>query len=523
MDPADFEGIYKKRERRKVKKMIWKIAKKEFHNNLLTFRFTFGTLILILLILAISLGSIKSFLNSNQEYMLASQANEAQLRENRVYSTIEYDVLRPPEVFSILNLGVTNRLGNSLKVSLRKIPAAEKRYSQENPLLSIFTSLDLTLVYKIVVSLLAMLFAFDAVSGEKQLGTLKLLIAQGASRLKIILGKYVGNLLTLIVSFMISLFLAFLVIIGYFPDLSSSDWLRILSFAVLSLLYISIFFLLGLVVSSMTQNPSHSLIYCLFIWIVFVIIVPNLSTYTATVIKPVPPEKTVETQIQEIYAQTGGRMRIWDEANRSPINIWGSIDSREGIYVFQRADKATVDYFKKRIAFEEPLLKERTDAIWQAKQQYYLQLREQEKMATALSRMSPTGLFQEAAEILARTDISNYERYIRQAVLYRESVYGYLEAKDAFRSLRFFTVMEEKDILPVEEYRKVDYRKADGSRYTLEDYPPLDLNDFPRFRYIKESFPKVVGRMALLLGIFIVLNVVLFIGSVWAFAFYDVR
>ncbi len=61
--------------------MIWKIAKKEFHNNLLTFRFTFGSLILIFLVLAI-------------------------------------------------NLGVTNRLGNSV----------------QNPLLNIFTSLDLTLL-----------------------------------------------------------------------------------------------------------------------------------------------------------------------------------------------------------------------------------------------------------------------------------------------------------------------------------------------------------------------------------------
>jgi len=503
--------------------MIGKIAKKEFHNNLLTFRFTFGSLILILLILAISLGSVKGFLDLNREYMLASQANESQLRENRVYCTIEYDVVKPPEVLSILNIGVTNRLGNSLKVSLRQIPSPEKKYSQENPLLNIFTSLDLTLVYKIVVSLLAMLFAFDAVSGEKQAGTLKLLIAQGASRFKIIAGKYLGNMLTLVVSFMISLFIAFLVIIVHFPDLSGLDWMRILSFAVLTLLYVSVFFLLGLVISALTKNASQSLIFCLFIWIFLVIIIPNLSTYLATVLDPVPPEKTVAAQIDELYLQTGERISEWDKANRSSISIWGSIDSREGIYVFQRADKATVDYFQKRIAFEEPMLKDRTDAVWQVKQQFYLQLRRQEKLATGLSRLSPTGLFQEAAEMLSRTDISNYERYIRQAVLFRESFYDYLDAKDVFRSLRFFTVMDEEDVLPREEYRKVNYRKPDGSYYTMEDYPPLDLNDFPQFRYLEEKFPEIVARMALLLLIFVGLNAVLFIASVWAFAHYDVR
>lgn len=503
--------------------MIWKIAKKEFHNNFLTFRFTFGTLILILLVLAITLGSVRSYLDLREEYMLAFQANEAKLKENRVYCTIEYEAIKPPEVLSLLNLGVTNRLGNSLRVSLRQIPSPEKKYSHENPLLNIFTSLDLTLVYKIVISLLAMLFAFDAVSGEKQKGTLSLLIAQGASRFKIIAGKYFGNMLTLVLSFLISLFIAFLIIVFHFPNLVPSDWIRICAFAVLTLFYISVFFLLGLVISSLTKKAPHSLIFCLFIWIFFVIIVPNLSTYMAAVLKPVPPEKTVDVQVEELYAQTSERIRVWDKANRSSFSIWGSIDSEEGRYVFQRATKETVDYFKKRIAFEEPLLKQRTDAIWQVKQDHYLQLRNQEKLATRMNRISPTGLFQEAAEMLSRTDISNYEKFIGQAVLFRESVYGYLEAKDAFRSLRFFTVMEEKDILPQEEYRKVDYRKPDGSSYTLEDYSPLNLADFPRFHYQEEKLPGIFARMMLLLIIFVLLNILLFTGSVWAFTLYDVR
>ncbi len=504
--------------------MIWKIAKKEFHNNLLTFRFTFGTLILILLVLSITLVSARNFVDLRQEYMLSSQENEKRLRENRVYCTIEYNVIKSPEVLSVLNLGVTNRLGNSVLLSLRQIPSPEKKYTQENPLLNIFTSLDLTLVYKIVISLLAMLFAFDVISGEKEKGTLKLLLSQGASRFKIILGKYFGNMLTLIVSFLISLFISFLVIIIHFPNLGHLDWIRIFFFTVLTLFYISVFFLLGLIISSFTKKSSHSLIFCLFIWIFFVIIIPDLSTYLATVFKSLPPEKTVEAQIKELYSQTRNKINEWQKVNRVPIYIRGaSFNSDEGRYVFQGATKETVEHFKKLIAFEEPLFKERTDSIWQVKQDYYFLLRNQEKLATLLNRISPTGLFQEATEMIARTDITNYERFIQQAVLYRESVFNYLETKDAFRSLRFFTVMEEKDILPLEEYKKIDYRKPDGSYPTLEDYAPLNLTDFPRFRYQEERLPDVFPRVILLLMIFIFINLVLFFGSAWAFNLYDVR
>ena len=501
--------------------MIWKIAKKEFHNNLLTFRFTFGTLILIFLVLAITLGSIRGFLNLREEYLLSTQANETKLSENRVYCTIEYEVTKAPEVLSILNLGVTNRLGNSVLMSLRQIPSAEKKYAQENPLLNIFTSLDLTLVYKIVISLLAMLFAFDVISGEKERGTLKLLIAQGASRFKIIHGKYYGNMLTLFASLFISLFIAFLIIILHF--LKTLDWMRILLFAVLTMFYISLFFLLGLLISTLTKKASHSLIFCLFVWIFFVIIVPNLSTYLATVIKPVPPEKVLEVQINELYSQTQEKLRVWSENNRASIRISGSMDDTDGIYVLRRADRITIEHFKKLIAFSEPLYRERTDKIWAVKQDFYMQLRNQEKLATRLNRLSPTGLFQEVSEMVARTDIFNYERYIQQATLFREAVFNYLEAKDAFRSLRFFTVMEEKDILPLEEYRKVNYRKPDGSRYTLEDYDPLNLSDFPRFSYQEETLPDIFPRVITLLFVLVLLNLIFFLGSAGAFYRYDVR
>ncbi|MFC2167665.1 ABC transporter permease subunit [Acidobacteriota bacterium] len=503
--------------------MIWKIAKKEFFNNLLTFRFTFGTLILIFLVLAITLGSVSGFLNLREEHLLGTQANEAKLSENRVYCTIEYEVTKAPEILSILNLGVTNRLGNSVLMSLRQIPSPEKKYAQENSLLNIFTSLDLTLVYKIVISLLAMLFAFDAISGEKENGTLKLLVAQGASRFKVILGKYFGNMLTLMASFLISLFIAFLIIILHFPNLKMVDWMRIVLFAVLTMFYMSLFFLFGLLISAMTKKASHSLIFCLFVWIFFVIIIPNLSTYLATVIKPVPPEKTLEVQIDELYAQTKEELRIWNENNRASIRIWGSMDSTDGIYILQRADRITIDHFKKRIAFSEPLYKQRTDKIWAVKQDFYIKLRNQEKLATRLNRISPTGLFQEVSEVIARTDIVNYERYIQQATLFREAVFDYLEAKDAFRSLRFFTVMEEKDILPLEEYQKVNYRKPDGSYYTLEDYVPLNLSDFPRFSYQEETLSDIFPRVITLLFVFVLLNLVFLLGSVGAFYFYDVR
>jgi ABC-type transport system involved in multi-copper enzyme maturation permease subunit len=502
--------------------MVKTIAKKEFHNNLLTFRFTFGTLILILLILAVTLVNVKNYKDLNQEYMFSIKEAERLLKENRVYSTIRYNAIKPPEILSILNLGVTNRLGNSVLISRREVPYPTKKYTQENPLLNIFSSLDLTLVYRIVISLLAMLFVFDAISGEKENGTLRLLLSQKVSRFKIILGKYFGNMLTLAFSFLLSLIISFIAIILNFPNLSSREWLRILIFALFTLLYISIFLIVGLWLSSLTKKASHTLIFCLFCWIFLVIIIPNLSTYLATVIKPVPMEKSTEPKIKEINNRIAKKTNEWRELNRTTIQYSGGTFG-DGLFLAW-APRETIDYYQKFFLFAEPLYKERAEEIWKVKQDYYLLLKRQEKFAAGVSRVSPAGLYQETAELIARTGILNYERFIRQAMIYRESFFNYLNSKDAFHSIRFFTVMEEKDVPTLEEYiKKPVLRKADGGYYWIQDFAPLDLSDFPRFVYQKDRMSDVFLKVISLLILFVIINAILFIASALAFNFYDVR
>jgi len=503
--------------------MVWTLARKELHDNLLTFRFAFGSLILILLVLAITLASIKNYKDLNKEYLFSIQEAEKNLKENRVYSTIKYTAIKPPEILSILNLGVSNRLGNSVLISRLEVPYLTKKYTEENPLLNIFSSLDLTLVYSIVISLLAMLFAFDAISGEKNSGTLRLLLSQRVSRFKVILGKYLGNALTLALSLLLSLFVSFTFIMVHFPNFGKENWLRISVFALFTLLYISIFLIMGLGLSSLTKKPSHTLISCLFLWIFLVIIVPNFSTYFATIIKHVPLENSIEPKIKEIDDLTREKFNTWFELNRSSGTYSGGMSGRGEVWLLS-ADQNVINYYKKFFSFTEPLYKKSAEEIWKIKQDYYLLLKRQWKLAAFLDRISPTGLYREAAELISKTGVSNYERFIQQATLYRESVFNYFNSKGAFNALRFFTVMAEKDILPAEEYAKRSpWRKPDGSYYKIKDFSPLDLSDFPRFAYQKERMSDILVGVISLFIVFIVINTVLFIGSAVAFNFYDVR
>ena len=79
----------------------------------------------------------------------------------------------------------------------------EQRY--RNPVLALFDSPDLGYVVNIVVSLLALMFVFDAICGEKERGTLKIVLANAVPRDSIILGKWIGGFVSLTAPFLVSL------------------------------------------------------------------------------------------------------------------------------------------------------------------------------------------------------------------------------------------------------------------------------------------------------------------------------
>jgi len=467
--------------------------------------------------------NIKNYLELKNTYQSVIKETEQNLKQTRVYCQIRYTALKPPEILSVLNLGVTSRLGNSLDITLREVPSIAKKITEENPLLSIFPSLDLTLVYKIVISLLALFFGFDAISGEKERGTLKIILSQNVSRFKVILGKYLGRLLTLATILIVSLLLSFLILITHSASLSLMDWLRLAFFGLFTLLYVSIFLGFGLLISSLTKKRSSSLLFSLTVWVAFVIILPNLIIYLATVIKPIPPEKTVDMQAEEIGRQTDKAIGAWHEAHPQQIVMGGMMSS--DVWAIENADQNTIEYFKKLISFSEPLLRKKADDIWNVKQDYYRHLKEQEKVASFVVKWLPTGLYEEATEFVSKTDLSNYEIFVQQAIFYRESIFQYLQSKDAYHSLRYFTVMEEKDILPYDEYMKNirARKKPDGGYYKINDHLPLQLEDFPRFKYQQENVAIFLPKALIYLLAFIMFSLPLFIGSAIAFNYYDPR
>ncbi|NQT00971.1 MAG: hypothetical protein HQ580_03015, partial [Planctomycetes bacterium] len=116
--------------------MIWKIAKKEFLLNLMTFKFTVGTILCVILVSFFVPVLAKDYQRRLKEYNENITANEVELRKVMVYKNILPTVYRPPNVLSVFSEGVEKRLGTTAKISNMDVPEINATSDEINPYMS---------------------------------------------------------------------------------------------------------------------------------------------------------------------------------------------------------------------------------------------------------------------------------------------------------------------------------------------------------------------------------------------------
>ncbi len=152
-----------------------------------------------------------------------------------------------------------------MKVSHVVVPVKATQHGSDNPYLVVFPRTDLTFVFQIVISLPTFLFSYDAIAGERQNGTLALVLSNAIPRGKLLFGKYLGGILSLAIPLVFSLLVALLLIfLSPHVVISVSDWARIGIFCLVSLIYMSVFFTLGMLFSTWVGRATTALILTMF-------------------------------------------------------------------------------------------------------------------------------------------------------------------------------------------------------------------------------------------------------------------
>ena len=494
--------------------MLSTIVRREITANILSFRFLMGLLIYFALIVTNLFVLTRGYEDRLQSYQTALRENEDKIGQVTRYSEFGLTHMlkcdRSPKLLSIFNEGVDKRKGNTVTVAHGYVPAVAEQHGSDNPYLNIFSSIDFTVICQVVMSLLGLLFAYDAISREKEAGTLRLALSCAVPRPTLLLGKYIAGMVSISLPLAAS-FVAGLLVIQFSPyvSFSGSDWIRILLIFLVSMLYVSLFFLIGLFLSARTHRSSITLMFSMCVWVFFVLIVPNLTVLLVEHASPIRSEKSYKEQASEQWKQYGAEVKDYlekrgvekplDRTNLGGVGVSSGVndyDSGETVSASGFQNEEGMSIAQECYGFKENLRTEYAEKIWQIRKTYLDENpNRQSLLALNISRVSPTAVYYNAAAILAETDLGSFWRFMEQTRQYRREWVDYLRDEKIFSSRRWFTTEFEA---------------------------PFDLSRIPRFKEQSEGIGSSLQRAVPDIMILTVLNILFFMGAFISFLRYDV-
>lgn len=465
--------------------MLITIISKELRNNLTSLRF-FLTLLLTVIITIISTFIFTDHYRQRMDEFRELQINnDEELSNNasnlsRVAFQSQTIQLKPTPMELVADGGIKN-LPKTFRVSAFQISEPEN-ISRSNKFIYKFANVDWTFMIAFILSFFAILLTFDAVSGEKNDGTLRLTLSHAVNRSSVMLGKYLNALVTLAIPLLLGVMLSLLIITGYGQvPFSALQPGKILLYLIAALFYLSIFVLFGLLITGLTHNSITSIIILLFIWVFLALLIPNSGGKIAVKFFPIPTRELVDRQISDKRSEIAEAHRArYDKTFNWDGNIWAEFVPYRCRAVTEMADarnRINHDYLSRRI--------------------------KQIQNAKSVLIISPTVVFSNIADQICMTGLDHFEYFYQQIFDYRNQ----------FRQF----IIEKDKADPDSPHQVYEWENTPMSQ------KPVPPNSIPRFQERKLSFVKTIQKALFNFAILLVFNLILFIAVYTVFQRYDVR
>lgn len=396
-------------------------------------------------------------------------------------------VFLPPQPLATLVSGVSNDVGRTSVVHTGgEVETENSRYNEE-PTFAVFRFLDLEFVFQIVLSLFAILLGYDAISGEKERGTLKLCMANAVPRNVFLLGKFIGSYVVLAVSLLIPIAIGCLLLPVLGVHLTGGEWLKLALIVMCGFLFFGAFLSLALFVSSFTQRTASSFLLLLVVWVGSVLILPRAAVLIAGRAVDVPSVDEVGYQ-KAAFATDQWRSFAEDITKYEGVN---SGDMEAMMAHFQNyMDSMTTAREEAQAEFQARVNEERLNAV-----------NHRADVVFTLARVTPSVSMSLATTKLAGTSSGIKQRFYEQATQFQDKFKAFLFEKTGMKVGGRMTVVREDGL----------------------EHDPIDPSELPVFTYEKPTVDEVLAGVVPDFGLLILFNLVFFAGAMITFRRYDAR
>ncbi len=234
-------------------------------------------------------------LTANQEKQLREQANNASNVATRQRS---YQL--PPRGSSFISDCGEMNMPNTLVYNAYYQIGFDNSTNKSNPFIMPSSRINWGFVMLVLFSFLAIIFSFDAVSGEKEQRTLALCLSNPVKRSHILISKFIA-INTLLITFAIVGILLALVILMISPAvrITSESFLEIGLFLLFVVFFTGSMTAIGMFASVMSRNSNISLLLSVSLWLMFMIAVPNFARTVSMSLYPVEKSNVMWTKISD--------------------------------------------------------------------------------------------------------------------------------------------------------------------------------------------------------------------------------
>lgn len=477
--------------------MFKDLIKRQLVEDIMSFKFLINIVLILTAVIVFSLIFIKNYHNLIDAYSKSQMNNEKILMAfSKTPSSNLEDValycLMEPRTERLVSDAYEEKIPQGFLLTARPRPyqiqvkkqAEEVMYTQiskRDLLSSAFSfSPDLTFIVQFLMSFFAIVLTFNAISAEKENGTLRLVFSNSFKSAYFVLAKYVSAFITICLPLLLGLILSLTLLAALsLAPFYSSIVLNFLSFLIISLLYLSVFILIGILCSIIGHSSKMSLVLSLLSWIFLVIIIPKASGMLLSLKRfDVPAEEEIRELAFKAEDATIARMNK-QMAENSMRGFDEDRKKERKLRLNYERDKSAQDIY-------DFYLRKKLSAI---------------KTIRTINYVSPASLFEFSASSIAGTGLSHFENLWQQTRQFGNDFVSFL--KDNLNTLK-----------------KGSYFYPDPDSISNK---PIDFNAIPKFEDKKLKLGERMRDALPYIYLLLFYNLFIFIFVLYKFQKYDVR
>ena len=437
--------------------MLMTLIQKEIMHHILSVRFV-ALLLMCLLLVPLTLSiNYRRYSQNLVDYQESVKREQTEAKENppnaQDPNTEVSKFFLKPTPLSVFANGLEDALPTYLGMTRNGVQQGSAGVSQAS-VAYVLGNLDFLFIVGTVFSLLALLFTFDAVAGEREAGTLRINLSNSLPRDVFLWSKLIGGYIVFVVPFLVSFLLGLLLITWQgFPLGELKIALPVFCLTVISLLYIAVFFAIGVFISTYLDNAKTALIVAFTFWVFAVLIVPRGAFVVAKLVAPTRTQQAVymEKTILRNNLSKDKDEKIGEKMVEALGGSEGMVIRSDDTALQERMDKLKKPIEEEfRLAFQN-----QTDKIDRA---YQREKEWQEQVGETLSRIAPTSSLSYIAINLTQTGKLKRDRYFQTGERY------FSQLNDAY-----FSEISDDALAQI---MQIAARLNDSSESETDDIPP---------------------------------------------------